>query len=82
MWLRHRVLPSWAQQAWEDPTALVVDPDPARQSGRSIRVIGYSPGARAVLVLILVKDEDRLVAASAWRANASRQRRYVDGMDR
>ena len=82
MWLRHRVLPSWAQQAWEDPTALVVDPDPASQSGRSIRVIGYSPGARAVLVLILVKDEDRLVAASAWRANASHQRRYVDGIDR
>lgn len=57
-------------------------PDPASQSGRSIRVIGYSPGARAVLVLILVEDEDRLVAASAWRANASHQGRYVDRMDR
>lgn len=81
MWLRHRVLSAWAQQAWEDPTALVVDPDPASRSGKSIRVIGYSPGARAVLVLILVKDEHQLVAASAWRANASHQRRYVEGMD-
>lgn len=81
MWLQHRVLLSWAQQAWEDPTALVVDPDPASRSGRSIRVIGYSPGARAVLVLILVKDEGRLVAASSWRANASHQRRYVEERD-
>ena len=82
MWLQHRVLPVWARQAWADPAALVVDPDPASRSGRSIRVIGYSPGARAVLVLILVKDRDTLVAASAWRANASHQRRYLEGMDR
>lgn len=82
MWLRHRVLPSWAREAWEDPLALVVDPDPASRGGRSIRVIGYSPGARAVLVLILVKDGDTLVAAGAWRANASHQRRYLEGMDR
>lgn len=81
MRLRHRVLLSWAQEAWEDPAALVVDPDPGSRSGRSIRVIGYSPGARAILVLILVKDGDRLVAASAWRANASHQRRYVKEMD-
>ncbi len=52
MWLRHRVLPAWAQQAG------------------------------AVLVLLLVKGEDRLVAASAWRANASHRRRYLEGMDR
>lgn len=82
MRLRHRVLPSWAQEAWEDPTALVVDPDPASRSGRSIRVIGYSPGARAVLVLVLVKDADQLIAASAWRANASHRRRYTEGMSR
>jgi hypothetical protein len=82
MWLRHRVLPSWAMQAWEDPSALVVDPDPASRSGRSIRVIGYSSGAGAILVLILVRDEDQLVAASAWRANMSHQRRYIEGMDR
>lgn len=81
MWHRHRVLPAWAQEAWEDPAALVVDPDPGSRSGRSIRVIGYSPSARAVLVLILVKDEDQLVAASAWRANTSHQRRYVEGID-
>lgn len=81
MWLRHRVLPTWARQAWEDPAAQVLDPDPAGRSGRSIRVIGYSPGARAVLVLILVKDEEQLVAATAWRANASHQRRYLDGTD-
>lgn len=45
-------------------------------------MIGYSPGAQAVLVLILVKDAGQLLAASAWRANASHQRRYVEGMDR
>lgn len=82
MWREHRVLPMWAQQAWEDPMALVLDPDPASRSGRSIRVIGYSPDARAVLVLILVKNGDDFVAASAWRANKSHQRRYVEGTDR
>lgn len=82
MWREHRVLPLWAQQAWGDPMALVLDPDPASRSGRSIRVIGHSPDARAVLVLILVKNGDDFVAASAWRANKSHQRRYVEGTDR
>jgi hypothetical protein len=77
MWLRHRVLPSWAQQAWDDPAALVADPDPASRSGRSVRVIGYSPGAGAVLALHQDQDED-----GAWRANASHRRRYLEGMDR
>ena len=60
---------------------LVVDPDPGGRSGRSIRVLGYSQRACAVLVLTLVKDADRRVAASAWRVNASHQRRYVKEMD-
>ncbi len=76
MWRRHRVLVAWAKEAWTDPFALVVDPDPSSRSGASLRVIGYSRMARAVLVVVAVRNGETFVVASAWAANSSHLRRY------
>ena len=79
MWSRHLILLTWAQEAVRDANRVILNPDPASRSGTSIRVIGYSPGADVVLVVIIVELQGRLFAASAWRANKSQERRYRKG---
>jgi len=37
---------AWAIEAWSDPMAVVLDPDPKSRSGRGVRVIGFSPLGR------------------------------------
>ena len=53
-------------------------------SGQSARVIGYSPIATAVLVVILVRPEGRPGSwwgANGWRANST-DRIYAEGSQR
>ena len=51
---RHGVEPAWADEAVDDAHAVWLRPDPASLSGHSVRVIGYSGTAHAVLTVILV----------------------------
>ena len=44
--------PAWADEAFADDGALVDSPDPASKSGQTDRLVGYSPSARMVIVLI------------------------------
>jgi hypothetical protein len=73
---RHGVNSRCADEALDDPDALVYDPDPASKSGRSIRTIGYSVSAVAVLTVITVEDKGVLYGVNAWRSNETEQRRY------
>ena len=76
---RHGVSVEEANEALADPGAVVIDPDTKSRSGQSARVIGYSPGADAVVVVILMHREDRPAAwwgGNGWRANAADQRTY------
>ncbi|MGI8702183.1 MAG: hypothetical protein ACR2JU_13440 [Nocardioidaceae bacterium] len=82
MHIEHQVTVEEANEALIDPDALLFDPDPKSTSGRSARVIGYSPAATAVLVAILVHREDEPTAcwgANAWRANSTDRRTYREG---
>ena len=54
---RHGIDPRWADEAVNDAHAVWPVPDPASRSGHSVRVIGYSTGARAVLTVILVASD-------------------------
>ena len=45
---RHGIPADWADEAANDRHAVWQVPDPASRSGLSVRVIGYSPSARAV----------------------------------
>lgn len=79
----HRLTVAEASGALTDPDALLFDPDPKSTSGRSARVIGYSPAAAAVLVVILVHQEGRpgrWWGANGWRANSRDRHVYQEGM--
>jgi len=70
---RHGVDPRWADEAVNEDHAVWLTPDPASRSGRSVRVIGYSPSARDILVVILVAadaDETERPAGQWWGSNA------------
>lgn len=83
MWTKHQVSVSEAMEAVADVDAQLFDPDPKRRSGGSARVLGYSPRAVAVLVVILVRRQDRPGAwwgANGWRASSADRRAYREGM--
>lgn len=63
MWSKHQVSVVEATEALTDVDAQLFDPDHKSKSGISARVLGYSPTAAAVLVVILVHREDR---PNAW----------------
>ena len=77
---KHQIEPEWADEAVADDLAVWMEPDPKSRSGRSVRVIGYSPSAALVLVVILVKDQNLNHAdywgANGWRADGSDKRIY------
>jgi hypothetical protein len=73
---RHQITPAQANEALADPAQVVLQPDPASQSGRSIRVIGWSESAESLVTVIVVPDEGILWGANAWRSNALDARRY------
>jgi len=72
---KHEVTPAEADEALDDPSAVVFDPDYNTESGQSVRTIGYSPSKGAVLTVITVQEEGSVYGASAWKSN-SRDRRY------
>jgi hypothetical protein len=80
MHAQHQVTVQQAKEALADPDALLFDPDPKSTSGKSARLISYSPTAAAVLVLILVRREDR--PGSWWGANAGGQTARTAGPTR
>jgi len=85
MWDRHQVTVDQASEALADDERIVVDPDPASRSGVSARVIGYSPAAAAVLVVILVRREDKpgmWWGANGWRANSTERRSYWEQVEK
>ena len=73
---RHGVTVAQAMQALADPDAVTYDPDPASRSGASVRVIGYSADAQAVLTVILVRHDGRVYGSNGWRSNQRDLRTY------
>lgn len=77
----HQVSAAEADEALADVDALWFDPDPASQSGDSVRVIGYCHSTRQVLTVILVHgdDADAYWGANGWPSNRSDRNRYERG---
>jgi hypothetical protein len=86
---RHYVEAAWADEVIADPEACWLDPDPASTSGLSVRVIGFSSSADAVLTVILLPgDSDPAEPAdgdwwgvNAWTANERDRRLYLEKSD-
>lgn len=81
---RHAVDAEWANEAVRDQHAVWLVPDPASRSGHSVRVIGYSRRAGAVLTVVLIdakadpaeRPDGDWWGSNAWMANRSDQRIY------
>jgi hypothetical protein len=69
--------PAWADEAVNDLEAAWLDPDPKSKSGKSARVIGYSPTADMIITVILLPKQSRgWWGVNAWRANSVDERIY------
>lgn len=73
---KHDMTPRWADEAFADPNRLVLDPDPASKSGRTIRVIGWSHSLQKLVTVIVLSDDDVTWGVNAWRSNSTDQSRY------
>lgn len=73
---KHGMTPDVAEEAFADPNRLVIDPDPASVSGRTIRVIGWSTSIRSLVTVILLPDQGVIWGVNAWLSNSTDQRRY------
>jgi hypothetical protein len=86
---RHAITVAWANEALADPDRVWMQPDPASESGHSVRVIGFSPYLEDLLVVILIHpDADRdeqpdgdWWGANAWPANEGNRRDYEEAND-
>lgn len=76
VWERHGVEVAWLTEALSDPEALVLSPDPASRSGRSIRTIGYSVSARSLLTVITVESDGEVYGTNGWKSSNLDVRRY------
>ncbi|VXC02173.1 transposase [Pseudoclavibacter sp. 8L] len=78
---RHGVEPHQAEEALDDPEALLRSPDPASRSGRSDRYIGWSTSLQQLLVVIVIRHDGCLFGGNAWPANASHRKLYEERRD-
>ena len=73
---KHGLTPDLADEAWNDPNRLVIDPDPSSVSGRTIRVVGWSTTLARLVTVIALPDGDVVWGVNAWPSNSTDQRRY------
>jgi uncharacterized DUF497 family protein len=79
MFRKHGITTEVADEALDDPDRVVLDPDPSSESGRSVRVIGYSPSAAALITVITLDDEGTTYGVNGWRSENTDRRRYREG---
>ncbi|MCF4005677.1 transposase [Corynebacterium uropygiale] len=76
MQLKHGTFPLWAEEALHDEQAIILDPDPASKSGKSIRTIGWSTSAGCLLTVITVVDEGIEFGVNCWKSSSRDKRIY------
>ena len=79
---KHNVTYIEANEAANDPSAVVLNPDPASHSGRSVRIIGWSSTAEMLLTVIMVPDGETVWGASAWPSNTRDENLYSANIKR
>lgn len=78
---KHGLTPALADEAWDDPDRLVIDPDPSSESDRTVRIIGWSPSLRRLVTVIALPDGPATWGVNAWPSNDVDTRRYRKGKD-
>lgn len=65
-----------ANDAIADANRVLIDPDYNSMSGRSVRIIGYSMLASAIVTVIALSDGGIDYGVNGWLANEKDQRIY------
>lgn len=73
---KHGITTAQADEALADLNAVVIVPDPASISGRSVRTIGLAASCGDVIVVITLEDGGVVYGVNAWRANDRDLRTY------
>ena len=71
-----------ADEALNDPERVVIDPDYNSKSGLSVRIIGYSESAGALLTVLVINDNGHEYGINGWHSNAKDHRIYEEGATR
>jgi hypothetical protein len=75
---KHGVTPAIADEALEDPSRVVIDPDYNSDSGKSVRIIGFSVTADDVITVIVLENDGTEYGVNGWAANQRDRRYYAD----
>lgn len=78
---KHGISPAIANEALEDPSRVVIDPDYNSESGRSVRIIGFSVAAEDVITVIVLEDDGIEYGVNGWTANAKDRGLYATGKE-
>lgn len=78
---KHGIAPDVADDALGDPNRVVIDPDYNSTSGESVRIIGFSTVADAIITVIVLQDGGTEYGVNGWRANAKDRRVYSGNND-
>jgi hypothetical protein len=76
MMAKHQLTPAMAHEALADPARLLLDPDPASGSGRSVGIIGWSVTYGGLVTVIVLEDRGHEYGVNGWPANDVDRRRY------
>ena len=74
---KHGITPAIADEALEDPNRVVIDPDYNSESGKSVRIIGFSVSADDVISVIVLEHDGAEYGVNGWTANEKDRRFYA-----
>lgn len=77
----HGITPAIADEALEDPNRVVIDPDYNSDSGKSVRIIGFSVTADDVITVIVLENDGTEYGVNGWAANQKDRRLYAGGSE-
>lgn len=82
---RHGITPAIANDALADADRVVINPDYNSESGRSVRIVGYSVMADEIVTVIVLEDSGTEYGVNGWASNAKDRRIYggveIGGVD-
>lgn len=73
---KHDITPALANEAYDDPNRLVLNPDPASKSGKTVRIIGWCRSIQRHITVIVLPDTEATYGVNAWFSNSTDRKNY------